>query len=96
MKLIQTMPATAAVALALGLSGAALAQDRVMPAPSTQSPEAAKGQAQSSEKMSGETTGSIKDGTAPKAGMSADCKDKLANQTKQAGADVAKCGVDSE
>ncbi|WP_406853662.1 hypothetical protein ABEG18_13955 [Alsobacter sp. KACC 23698] len=86
-------------------AGSALAQDRVMPAPSTQSPQAAQGGTQQSGKMSGqssagsstETTGSVAaTGDTPKAGLDADCKATLAQQGKKDRAAVEKCGQKAE
>ncbi|WP_460450166.1 hypothetical protein [Alsobacter sp. SYSU BS001988] len=86
-------------------AGSALAQDRVMPAPSTQSPQAAQGEKQQSGKMSGqgsagtaaETTGSVAaTGDTPKAGLDADCKTTLAQQGSKDRAAVEKCGQKAE
>ena len=89
-----TLAATALMALA---GGSALAQDRQMPQPSTQSPQAAQGEVQHSEKMSGETTGALKnDPSSPKSGLPADCKDTLAKQKTSDQGKVQDCGAQSE
>jgi hypothetical protein len=86
-------------------AGSALAQDRVMPAPSTQSPQAAQGEKQQSEKMSGqssggastEATGSVAaTGESPKTGLDADCKATLAQQGSKDRTAVEKCGQKAE